>query len=83
MKILLKYLPAMVLASASSFFAYDIITDISGGGDSHLHVFIEFSVAIILFRELQHVSQLSLAIREEKSKNARLAGELRPSFVSN
>tara|TARA_R110001592_G_scaffold6045_16_gene32862 strand:- start:3883 stop:4350 length:468 start_codon:yes stop_codon:yes gene_type:complete len=80
MKIVLKYLPAMVLASASLFFAYDIITDIAGGGDSRLHVLIEFSVfvaiAIILFRELQHVRQLSLVIREEKSKNARLAGEL-------
>lgn len=75
-----KYLPATVLASAVSFFAYDIIVDVISGGDSYLHIVIELAVFLaisyVLFRELLHVKTLNKEIRAEKSKTARLAGEL-------
>ncbi len=75
-----KYFPAAVLAAAMSFFAYDIVVDVVSGGDSYLHIAIEFAVFIaipfVLFRELLHVKALNTEIRAEKSKTARLAGEL-------
>ncbi len=74
------YLPALVLASAMLFFAYDIIIDVLGGGDSYLHIMIELmvfvAISVVLFSELNHVKLLNKAIKEEKSKTARLAGEL-------
>ena len=75
-----KYLPAAVLASAMSFFVYDIAVDLIEGGDSFLHIAIELlvfsAISIVLLRELRQVRRLNQAIREEKSKTARLAGEL-------
>lgn len=75
-----KYLPAAVLAAAMSFFAYDIVVDVISGGDSYLHIGVEFvvfiAISFVLFRELLHVKALNTEIRVEKSKTARLAGEL-------
>ena len=80
MKKITLYLPAIVLAMAMAFFAYDIIIDVINDGDSLLHLFIELmvfvAVSYVLFRELLHVSHLNKAITAEKSKTARLAGEL-------
>ena len=74
------YLPAIVLALAMSFFIYDIISDILSNGDGFLHIIIElfvfFAISIALFYELQHVKSLGKKIKIEKSKTARLAGEL-------
>ena len=75
-----KYLPALVLASAMSFFAYDIISDVANDGDSLLHIAVELlvfvAISLVLFRELQHVKSLQKGIKKERSKTARLAGEL-------
>ena len=75
-----KYLPALVLASAMSFFAYDIISDVANDGDSLLHIAVELlvfvAISFVLFRELQHVKSLQKGIKNERSKTARLAGEL-------
>lgn len=75
-----KYLPVFVLASAVSFFAYDIITDLLTGADSSLHLLIELvvfvAISYVLLRELHHVRRLNRAIKAERSKTARLAGEL-------
>lgn len=80
MKILGKYLPSTVLALVVLFFAYDIILDITEGVDSYLHTLIELivfvTVSFVLFNELQHVKSLNKEITYEKSKTARLAGEL-------
>jgi DNA-binding NarL/FixJ family response regulator len=80
MKVIGKYLPATVLFLAMVFFAYDIITDVINDGDSFPHIFIELivfvAISFILFRELHHVKSLNKKIKEEKSKTARLAGEL-------
>lgn len=80
MKKIARYLPAIVLFLAMSFFAYDIIADVINDGDGVLHIFIELSVFVaisfVLFRELHHVKSLNKEIKEEKSKTARLAGEL-------
>lgn len=74
------YLPAIVLAAAMSFFAYDIVVDLLSDGDSFLHISIELmvflAISIVLFVELKHVSLLNKEIKQEKSKTARLAGEL-------
>jgi DNA-binding NarL/FixJ family response regulator len=80
MKKITLYLPVIVLAMAMIFFAYDIIVDVINDGDSLVHLFIELMVFVaisyVLFRELQHVSRLNQAITMERSKTARLAGEL-------
>ena len=80
MKKITLYLPVIVLAMAMIFFAYDIIVDVINDGDSLVHLFIELMVFVaisyVLFRELQHVSRLNQAITTERSKTARLAGEL-------
>jgi len=62
------------------FFAYDIINDVMSDEDAFLHIAIELLVFIaissVLFHELQHVHILNKKIKIEKSKTARLAGEL-------
>lgn len=75
-----RYLPALVLAGATLFFAYDIIVDLFTGIDSLLHIILELivclAISIVLARELRHVRQLDRAILTEKSKNARLIGDM-------
>ncbi len=75
-----RYFPLLVLASAMLFFLYDITADLINEGDSVLHILIELivfvAISAVLFHELQHVKLLDQAIEKEKSKTARLAGEL-------
>lgn len=75
-----RYLPSAVLTSAMLFFAYDIIADLINESDSYLHISIELlvflAISAVLFRELRHVKSLNQEIKKEKSKTARLAGEL-------
>jgi DNA-binding CsgD family transcriptional regulator len=75
-----KYLPATVLFFAMSFFIYDILSDLISNDDGIFHITIEFlvfiAISIVLFYELQHVKSLDKEIKIEKSKTARLAGEL-------
>jgi DNA-binding NarL/FixJ family response regulator len=75
-----KYLPATVLMLAMLFFVYDIVSDVIADGDSMAHIGIELAVFIaisfVLFGELRHVKSLDREIRHERSKSARLAGEL-------
>jgi len=75
-----NYFPALVLAFAMLFFIYDIVNDLVNGGDSYLHITVELlvfaAISIVLFRELERVKFLNKAVQEEKSKTARLAGEL-------
>jgi DNA-binding CsgD family transcriptional regulator len=75
-----KYLPATVLFFAMSFFIYDILSDLISNDDGIFHITIELlvfiAISIVLFYELQHVKSLDKEIKIEKSKTARLAGEL-------
>jgi DNA-binding CsgD family transcriptional regulator len=75
-----KYLPATVLFFAMSFFIYDILSDLISNDDGIFHITIELlvfiAISIVLFYELQHVKSLGKEIKIEKSKTARLAGEL-------
>lgn len=74
------YLPSVVLAAAMAFFAYDIVADLLTGSDSYLHIGIELlvfvAISAVLYTELRHVSRLRTEVEVEKSRNARLAGEL-------
>jgi len=74
------YLPAMVLAFAMAFFVFDIVSDLWSNEDGYLHITLELlvfiAISLVLFRELQHVKSLKKEITVEKSKSARLAGEL-------
>ncbi|WP_232771419.1 helix-turn-helix transcriptional regulator [Colwellia sp. 12G3] len=74
------YLPAIVLAFAMAFFIFDIVSDVLSNEDGFLHLSLEFmvfiAISVVLFRELQHVKSLKKVIVIEKSKTARLAGEL-------
>jgi DNA-binding NarL/FixJ family response regulator len=80
MKAIGRYLAATVLFLAMVFFAYDIVSDVINDGDSVLHISIEIivfvAISFVLFRELHNVKSLNKVIEEEKSKTARLAGEL-------
>ncbi len=75
-----RYLPAVVLAFAMCFFIYDIVSDLLSNDDGIFHIAIELAVflaiSIVLFYELQHAKSLAKKIEIEKSKTARLAGEL-------
>jgi len=69
-----------VLAFAMAFFVFDIASDIWSNEDGYLHITLELlvfmAISLVLFRELQHVKSLTKEISIEKSKSARLAGEL-------
>lgn len=77
---LTRYLPACVLAVAMLFFMYDIVVDLLSGLDGVWHIAVEFAVfvaiSVVLGGELHHVRKLNRDITAEKSKNARLAGEM-------
>lgn len=74
------YLPAVVLAGATLFFAYDIVADLRDANESLFHIAIEaiifVSVTVILFLELRRVGQLRREVSREQIKTARLSGEL-------
>ena len=74
------YAPALILTSATLFFAYDIVADLLDDSESRLHVFVESAVFIaistVLFAELRRVSRLRREVRDERDKTARLSGEL-------
>lgn len=75
-----NYFPAIVLILAVIFFAYDIITDLAHGEESTVHMVIEvlvfIAMSLVLFRELNHVRELSRAVAEQQSQMARLSGDL-------
>ncbi|PKH88133.1 hypothetical protein CXF79_09395 [Colwellia sp. Bg11-28] len=62
------------------FFIFDIISDVLSNEDGFLHLSLELmvfmAISLVLFHELQHVKSLNKVIIKEKSKTARLAGEL-------
>lgn len=75
-----KYYPAIILASATLFFAYDIVTDLLDDSENLLHVVIEslvfIAISTVLLIELRRVSHLKIRVRQERVKTARLSGEL-------
>ena len=75
-----RYLPALVLAGAMLFFVYDITVDLFTGIDSVLHIAVEFivflAISAVVAKELRQVRRLNRDIRIEKSKNARLIGDM-------
>ena len=74
-----NYLSAGILVSAMLFFAYDIISDLSIGSDSYLHIIVAtivfLAISVVLFQELKRVTSLKNAVQSEKMKTARLSGE--------
>lgn len=75
-----QYYPAVILASATLFFAYDIVADLLAGSESLLHILIEslvfLAISTVLFGELRRVSRLQAEVLREQDKTARLSGEL-------
>jgi DNA-binding CsgD family transcriptional regulator len=75
-----SYLPAIVLVSATLFFAYDIASDILDGTEGRLHITMEslvfLAVSTVLFLELRRVRLLRRQVQYARHKNARLTGEL-------
>lgn len=74
------YLPAIILSAASTFFLYDIISDIIKGDESTLHLIIEgfifFATSLVLTHEVLRVMQLRKDLSKEQDKVSRLSGEL-------
>jgi DNA-binding NarL/FixJ family response regulator len=75
-----KYYSAIVLSFASLFFIYDIVGDLISGEDGFFHIAIELIVfiamSVVLYFEIKHVKSLGKEIKVEKTKTARLVGEL-------
>lgn len=75
-----NYYPAIILASATTFFAYDIVADLLDDSEGLFHILIEslvfLAISIVLFAELRRVSRLKLEVLKERDKTARLSGEL-------
>jgi DNA-binding NarL/FixJ family response regulator len=75
-----NYLSVGVLIAAVLFFSYDIISDLSIGGDSYSHIIVEIivclAITVVLFQELKRVARLNNVVQAEKEKTARLSGEL-------
>ena len=72
--------PTLVLVTAALFFAYDIIADLAAGDDHRLHILSEsivfLAITTVLFREIRRLRQLTGELSEERSRSARLSGEL-------
>ncbi len=62
------------------FFAYDIVSDLLGDSEGLLHITIEavvfLAVSFVLYSELRRLSQLKRELVEERTRTARLSGEL-------
>jgi DNA-binding CsgD family transcriptional regulator len=75
-----NYYPAIILASATAFFAYDIVADLLDDSESLLHILVEsivfLAISTVLLAELRRVSRLKLEVLNERDKTARLSGEL-------
>lgn len=75
-----RYYPAIILASATLFFAYDIVADLLDDSESLLHVVVEslvfIAISTVLLIELRRVSRLQVEVGHERDKTARLSGEL-------
>jgi hypothetical protein len=73
-----SYYPAIILASATTFFAYDIVADLLDDSEGLFHILIEslvfLAILIVLFAELRRVSCLKLEVLKERDKTARLSG---------
>ena len=74
------YAPAIILASATLFFAYDIVADLLDDSESLFHIVVEslvfIAISAVLFAELIRVGRLTQEVRLERNKTARLSGEL-------
>lgn len=74
------YYPALVLAAATFFFAYDIVTDLLDDSENFPHIIIEslvfVAISTVLLAELRRVSRLRVEILRERDKTARLSGDL-------
>jgi DNA-binding CsgD family transcriptional regulator len=75
-----RYYPTIVLTSATLFFAYDIVADFLDGDQSFLHIIVEavvfLALSTVLYRELRRAARLTAEVLAERSKTARLSGEL-------
>ena len=72
--------PTLVLFSAALFFAYDILADFMAKDEALLHIIIELfvflAITVVLFGEIRRLKQVKVELSEEKSRTARLSGEL-------
>ena len=72
--------PTLVLFSAALFFAYDILADFMAKDEALLHIIIELvvflAITMVLFGEIRRLKQVKSELSEERSRTARLSGEL-------
>ena len=72
--------PTLVLFSAALFFAYDIFADFMADDEPLMHLIIELcvflAITIVLFGEIRRLKQVKVELSEERSRTARLSGEL-------
>ena len=72
--------PIIVLFAAAVFFAYDIAADFIDDDEGLLHIFVELivflAITLVLYREICSLRQLKAELSEERTRTARLSGEL-------
>lgn len=72
--------PVIILILATVFFAYDIVADLLDGDEALLHIIIEsvvfLAISMVLFRELHRLRLVKAELSEERTRTARLSGEL-------
>lgn len=75
-----NYLSIVVLACASGFFLYDIVTDIARSTDNPIHITIEgiifIAISIVCLVEIKRTYRLHRQVQLEKQKVGALSGEL-------
>lgn len=75
-----KRLPVLILACASLFFAYDIVSDLLDDDENALHIIIEalvfIAITAVLYREILRLRSLHSALAGERDRSERLSGEL-------
>jgi DNA-binding CsgD family transcriptional regulator len=83
---LLRYYPTVILTSTTLFFVYDIVSDFLDDSESVLHIAVELlvflAVSAALFMELRRVRSLRTEVSRERSRAARLSGELMAAMRS-
>lgn len=75
----------LVLALATAFFGWDIVSDLLDGSEASLHLIVELlvfvAVSAALYQELRRTRGLRREVETERDRTARLSGELHAAML--
>jgi len=74
------FYPAIILALATLFFTYDIVSDLLEDSQSLFHILVEslfcLAISTVLLGELRRVNRLRVEVLRQRDMTSRLSGEL-------